>query len=105
PLVLNVRGLPAPAATASPATPLTLADVAQAFRDVAEAGGAGARRLRESRLRGLAERASEAERDLLQRVIYGEMRMGLSEGLGLEAIAQAGRAAARAGGPRGGSTR
>src|SRR5438552_18966191 len=48
--VLNVRTLPAPAATASPATPLALADVAQAFGDVAEAGGAGARRLRESRL-------------------------------------------------------
>jgi len=87
--VLNVRTLPAPAATASPATPLALADVARAFGDVAEAGGAGARRLRESRLRELAERASEAERDLLQRVIYGEMRMGLSEGLVLEAIAEA----------------
>ncbi len=37
----------------------------------------------------LAERASEAERDLLQRIIYGEMRMGLSEGLVLEAIAEA----------------
>src|SRR5438034_2333978 len=87
--VLNVRTLPAPAAAASPATPLALADVARAFGDVAEAGGAGARRLRESRLRELAERASEAERDLLQRVIYGEMRMGLSEGLVLEAIAEA----------------
>src|SRR6266446_7831802 len=77
PRVLNVRSLPAPVATPSPATPLTLADVARA------------RRLRESRLRELAERASEAERDLLQRVIYGEMRMGLSEGLVLEAIAEA----------------
>jgi DNA ligase-1 len=89
PRVLNVRGLPAPTATASASAPLTLADVAQAFGDVAEANGAGARRLRESRLRELAERASEAERDLLQRVIYGEMRMGLSEGLVLEAIAEA----------------
>jgi DNA ligase-1 len=89
PRVLNVRGLPAPTATASASAPLTLADVAQAFGDVAEANGAGARRLRESRLRELADRASEAERDLLQRVIYGEMRMGLSEGLVLEAIAEA----------------
>src|SRR5713226_1113610 len=89
PRVLNVRSLPAPAATTSPATPLALADVARAFGDVAEAGGAGARRLRESRLRELAEPASESERDLLQRIIYGEMRMGLSEGLVLEAIAEA----------------
>src|SRR5207249_2763733 len=86
---LNVRSLPAPGAAPSPATPLTLADVARAFGDVAEAGGTGARRLRESRLRELAERASEAERDLLQRIIYAEMRMGLSEGLVLEAIAEA----------------
>src|SRR6266404_4285925 len=55
PRVLNVRSLPAPVATPSPATPLTLADVARAFGDVAEAGGAGARRLRESRLRELAD--------------------------------------------------
>src|SRR6266852_9232748 len=89
PRVLNVRGLPAPTATASAAAPLMLADVARAFGEVAEANGAGARRLRESRLQELAERASEAERDLLQRIIYGEMRMGLSEGLVLEAIAEA----------------
>jgi DNA ligase 1 len=86
--VLNVRGLPA-AFDAPPASPLTLADVAEAFGAVASASGAGARRLRESRLGELAARASEAERDLVQRIIYGEMRMGLSEGLVLEAIAEA----------------
>src|SRR5229473_5727216 len=88
PRVLNVRGLPAPAPGAS-AAPLTLADVARAFGEVAEAAGPGARRLREVRLGELTARASEAERDLLQRIIYGEMRMGLSEGLVLEAIAEA----------------
>jgi DNA ligase-1 len=89
PRVLNVRGLPEPKAMASPTVSLTLADVAEAFGAVAEAAGAGARALRESRLRELAERASEIERDLLQRILYGEMRMGLSEGLVLEAIAEA----------------
>jgi DNA ligase-1 len=93
PRVLNVRGLPAPTATALPPASLTLAEVAEAFVAVAGASGAGARRIRESRLRELAERASEAERDLLQRIIYGEMRMGLSEGLVLEAIAEAARVA------------
>jgi DNA ligase-1 len=88
PRVLNVRGLPTPAPGAS-AAPLTLADVARAFGEVAEAAGPGARRLREVRLGELAGRASEAERHLLQRIIYGEMRMGLSEGLVLEAIAEA----------------
>ena len=93
PRVLNVRGLPAaPAARGgAPLTlaPLTLADVAQAFGAVAEAAGPGARRVRESRLAELAARASAEEADLLQRIIFGEMRMGLSEGLVLEAIAEA----------------
>ena len=85
---LNVRGLPAPLAGAAK-DPLTLADVEAAFLAVADASGAGARRAREGRLRELIERASEVERDLLQRIVYGEMRMGLSEGLVLEAIAEA----------------
>ncbi|HET9923026.1 MAG TPA: ATP-dependent DNA ligase [Methylomirabilota bacterium] len=89
PRVLNVRGLPAPAASVSSPAPLTLADVAQAFADVAEAAGPGSRRIRESRLADLSARAVERERDVLQRIIYGEMRMGLSEGLVLEAIAEA----------------
>jgi DNA ligase 1 len=88
PRVLNVRGLPA-SARGGAAAALTLADVAQAFAEVAEAAGSGARRVREGRLAGLVARASEAERDLLQRIVYGEMRMGLSEGLVLEAIAEA----------------
>src|SRR6266851_6842817 len=62
PRVLNVRSLPAPAPGAS-AAPLTLADVARAFGEVAEAAGPGARRLREARLGELTARASEAERD------------------------------------------
>jgi DNA ligase-1 len=89
PRVLNVRALPAPASSESAPASLTLADVAEAFGAVAEASGPGSRRLRESRLQELAERASQTEHDLLQRIIYGEMRMGLSEGLVLEAIAEA----------------
>ena len=89
PRALNVRGLPAPAPTGAAREPLALADVAQAFGAVAEAAGPGARRLRAVRLGELAARASAEERDLLQRVIHGEMRMGLSEGLVLEAIAEA----------------
>ena len=88
PRVLNVRGLPAAPAVGGGA-PLTLGDVAEAFGAVAEAAGPGARRLREGRLGELAARASAEERDLLQRIVFGEMRMGLSEGLVLEAIAQA----------------
>jgi DNA ligase-1 len=88
PRVLNARGLPpAPSPAAGP--PLTLADVAAAFGEVAEAGGAGARRLRDERLATLAGRASDLERAILGRIIGGEMRTGVSDGLVLEAIGEA----------------
>jgi len=85
--VLGVRGLPDAAATTGP--PLSLADVAAAFAAVADAGGAGARRAREELLRGLMARASTDERETLQRIVAGEMRTGVSDGLVLDAIARA----------------
>src|SRR3989442_1592329 len=88
PRVLNVRGLPAPGGAAS-GPPLTLADVVAAFAQVAEAAGAGARRLKEQCLSALAVRASDAEREVIGRIIGGEMRTGVSDGLVLEAIAEA----------------
>jgi DNA ligase-1 len=91
PRVLGVRGLgrgraqePAPAAPA-----LTLADVAAAFGAIAAAAGAGSRRARDARLGELAARASAEEREFLGRIIGGEMRTGVSEGLLLEAVAAA----------------
>jgi DNA ligase-1 len=88
PRVLNARGLPpAPSSAAGP--PLTLADVAAAFGEVAEAGGPGVRRLRDERLAALAGRASDLERAILGRIIGGEMRTGVSDGLVLEAIGEA----------------
>ena len=84
--VLGVRGLPR-IATERAGAPLTLGDVADAFAAVAEATGAGSRRARETRLVALAARASDEERAILHRVIGGEMRTGVSEGVVLEAIA------------------
>ncbi len=95
PRVLSVRGLPAGARDATSAdapaasAALTIADVAAAFADVAEARGAGSRRRREERLGVLVSRASPAERDVLARIVWGEMRTGVSEGVVLEAIAEA----------------
>jgi DNA ligase-1 len=89
PRVLNVRGLPAPAAAEGAGPPLTIAAVAEAFSEVAAATGAGARRTRDARLARLAARAAPEERDFLARIIFGEMRTGVSEGLVLEAIAAA----------------
>src|SRR5207248_2713001 len=51
--------------------------------------GAGARRARDERLARLASRVSADEREFLARIIGGEMRTGVSEGLLLEAIAAA----------------
>src|SRR5262245_31895944 len=88
PRVLGVRGLPATVGDAS-GPPLSLADVAAAFAAVADARGAGSRRSRDDLLRVLASRASPAGRQTLQEIIGGEMRMGVSDGMVLEAIARA----------------
>jgi DNA ligase 1 len=88
PRVLGVRGLPREVSPRG-GPPLTLDDVGLAFAAVAEATGAGSRRARESRLLELAARASEDERHFLNRIIGGELRTGVSDGLVLEAIAAA----------------
>jgi DNA ligase 1 len=89
PRVLGVRWLPSLPEPPAASTSLTLGDVAAAFAEVAEAGGAGARRTRDDLLRVLAARASDDERETLQRIITGEMRTGVSDGLVLDAIARA----------------
>ncbi|HYE89854.1 MAG TPA: ATP-dependent DNA ligase, partial [Terriglobales bacterium] len=68
-------------------------DVAAAFAAIADAGGAGARARRDALLTQLAARASPIEREYLARIIGGEMRTGVSDGLVLEAIAAASGAA------------
>jgi DNA ligase-1 len=87
PRVLSVRGLPAAGGPAG--EPLAIRDVAEAFAAVATAAGAGSRRAREERLAALAGRARDDERALLARIIGGEMRTGVSDGIALEAIAEA----------------
>ena len=88
PRVLGVRGLPRGVAE-RPGAPLTLGDVGAAFGAVAAAVGGGSRRARETQLKELAARASDEEREFLGRIIGGEMRTGVSDGLVLEAIAAA----------------
>jgi DNA ligase-1 len=90
PRVLGVRGLGGGSAAPAPDGPrLTLADVADAFAGIAAAAGAGSRRARDAQLAALAARASSEEREFLGRIIGGEMRTGVSEGMLLEAIAAA----------------
>jgi DNA ligase-1 len=87
PRVLSVRGLPRAMGEAA-GPPLTIPDVAAGFAEVAGASGPGARRLREDRLAALAARATPAEREVLARIVGGEMRTGVSDGVVLEAIAE-----------------
>lgn len=92
PRVLGVRWLPAADGAADGAADvpsLGILDVAAAFAEVAAAGGAGVRRAREERLAALGRRATPLEREVIARVVGGEMRTGVSEGIVLEAIAQA----------------
>jgi len=69
---------------------LHLADVAAAFGEVAAARGPGSRQRKRHVLRDLFVRATPAERELLERIVHGEMRLGLHEGLLPDAIAAAG---------------
>jgi DNA ligase-1 len=74
----------------APATSdLTLGDVAHSFGSVAEASGPGSRRIKAERLGALFGRATTDEREVLQKILLGEMRIGLHEGLIQEALAQA----------------
>jgi DNA ligase-1 len=86
PRVLGVRGLPRGVPAAAVST-LTLGDVGDAFAAVAEAAGAGSRGARQARLTDLAARATTEELEFLARIIGGELRTGVSDGLVLEAIA------------------
>jgi DNA ligase-1 len=87
PRVLGVRGLPRTEPAARPS--LSLSDVADQLGSVADAAGPGSRRMREDRLAGLAGRATASEQEFLSRIVTGEMRTGVSDGLVLEAIASA----------------
>jgi DNA ligase-1 len=69
--------------------PLRLLEVAAAFTQVAEARGPGSRARKRAVLAGLLRRAGGDERDLLVRLLFGEMRLGLHEGLVPDAIAAA----------------
>ncbi len=85
--ILSLRGLPVLSSMPLP-PPLSIGDVAAGFAAVADVAGPGARRLRQERLSALVGRASPGEHEILGRIVGGEMRMGASDGIVLEAIAE-----------------
>jgi DNA ligase-1 len=78
-------------ARSSPPQPprLTILEVERAFEAIAQVSGRGARKRREQVLRELLERAPALEVKYLVKIILGEMRHGVSEGIALEGIARA----------------
>ena len=72
----------------SPPT-LTLLEVYQALEAIAATAGVGSRARKDVLLRDLFDRATAVEAKFLTKVLYQEMRHGVSEGILLDAIAQA----------------
>lgn len=66
---------------------LTLEDVTSAFATIADTSGRGARGRRVSLLAELLRRATPLEAKYVVKIVMGEMRHGVQEGLLLEAIA------------------
>ena len=69
--------------------PLTILEVFDAFEKIAGAAGRGSRARKEALIRELLVRATPVEAKYLAKVIYQEMRHGVSEGIMLEGIAKA----------------
>ncbi|MHA2315510.1 MAG: ATP-dependent DNA ligase [Candidatus Hermodarchaeia archaeon] len=69
--------------------PLSIFQIHDTLTRIAEVKGAGSRRAKSSLLQGLISQASPAEVEILVRIIFGEMRIGVSEGMMLEGLAEA----------------
>ncbi len=69
--------------------PLTILRVYKYFEEIAAASGRGSRKRKESLVESLLSQASPLETEYLVRIMFGEMRIGVVEGVMLEAIAEA----------------
>lgn len=69
--------------------PLTVKRVQKAFDDIASAFGEGSRNRKRNLIESLFGQASPLEREYLARVLFGEMRIGVVEGVMEDAIAKA----------------
>ena len=68
---------------------LSILEVSRAFAQIADASGPDSTKVRRRIVEALLGRASPEEKDVLLRAIFGEMRIGVNEGVMLEAIADA----------------
>ncbi len=70
-------------------SPLTILSVKRYFDGISSAKGTGSRQKKESLLESLLGEAASLEAEFLIRMISGEMRHGVNEGMMIEAIAEA----------------
>jgi len=68
---------------------LTVGRVHAVLSDVALRSGQGSRRAKEQLIEGLLVSADPREAEVLVRIIFGEMRIGVNEGVMLDAVAEA----------------
>ena len=68
---------------------LTILEVFRTLEEIAGTAGKGSQGRKEALLKGLLERATPVEAKYLAKVIYQEMRHGVSEGIMLDGIAKA----------------
>lgn len=71
--------------------PLTILEVRDSFEKIASTSGKDSMRRKLDVIRGLLGRADALEKDALLRMFFGEMQHGVSDGVMLEAIADASR--------------
>jgi DNA ligase-1 len=69
--------------------PLTILRVREYFEDIAAVSGKGSRKRKENLVESLLSQASPVEAEYLVRIMFGEMRIGVVEGMMLEAVAEA----------------
>jgi DNA ligase-1 len=69
--------------------PLTILGVYASFEEIAATAGRGSRAKKNALLQDLLERATAAEAKFLAKVVFQEMRHGVSEGILLDGIAKA----------------
>jgi DNA ligase-1 len=68
---------------------LTIKQVHRTLEEIANKTGKGSRKIREQLLEGLFNSMSQEEAEILVHILFGEMRIGVNEGMMLEAIAEA----------------
>ena len=68
---------------------LSIREVYDTLQEIAEATGEGSRKQKEQLLERMFAQTEPVESEILARIIFGEMRIGVNEGMMLEGIAEA----------------